>query len=131
MIFTMPYIPEASVNHSHTRHKYTGQPIKKPVTKKWQMVLVQMVRTWTDEQRITLPPGGHVVIWLTAEFPLQPGTRPNADNFLKIAQDAIAEGLGTDDDIYPFRARVKSEVYNQPPHQGNLHYEVLINAQDI
>lgn len=130
MIFTMPYTPEASVNHSHMRSRSTGRPIKKPEAKKWQMVLTQMVRTWADEQGIILPPGGHVVIWLTAEFPKQSGTRPNADNFLKVAQDSIAEGLGTDDDIYPFRARVKAESYDQPPHQGNLHYEVLINAQE-
>lgn len=129
-MFTMPYIPEASVNHSHTRSRSTGRPIKKPEAKKWQMVLAQQVRTWADEWRIVLPPDGHVVIWLTAEFPKQAGTRPNPDNFLKIAQDAIAEGLGTDDDVYPFYARVKTAVYNQPPHQGNLHYEVLINAQE-
>lgn len=130
MIFSMPYIPEVSVNHSHTTNRHTGRPVKKTETKKWQMVLTQMVRTWADKEGIILPPDGHVVIWLTAEFPKQPGTRPNADNFLKVAQDAIAEGLGTDDDIYPFRARVKAESYDQPPHQGNLYYEVLINAQE-
>lgn len=81
MIFTMPYIPEASVNHSHTHNRSTGRPIKKAETKKWQMVLAQKVRTWVGEEGVTLPTGGHVVIWLTAEFPKQPGTRPNAITF--------------------------------------------------
>jgi hypothetical protein len=130
MIFSMPYLPEVSVNHSHTRNRYTGQPIKKPEAKKWQMVLAAQVHTWADEQQVSLIPGGNVIIWLTAEFPLQGGTRANPDNFLKLAQDAIAQGLGTDDDVYPFYARVKTAVYNQPPHQGNLHYEILINAQE-
>jgi hypothetical protein len=84
-----------------------------------------MVRTWADEQGIRLRPGGHVVIWLTAEFPCQKGTKANPDNFLKVAQDAIAQGLGTDDDVNPFYARVKTATYDQPPHQGNLYYEVI------
>lgn len=130
MIFTMPYLPEVSVNHSHIRSRSTGQPIKKTEVKKWQMILAAQVRTWADEQGIRLEPGGHVVIWLTAEFPLQKGTRANPDNFLKCAQDAIALGLGTDDDVYPFYARVRTATYDQPPKQGNLHYEVIINAEE-
>jgi len=112
VIFSMPYLPEVSVNHSHTRSRSTGQPVKKTEAKKWQLLLAHQVRTWADEQGVRLEPGRAVIIWLTAEFPCQAGTRPNPDNFLKLAQDAIAEGLGTDDDVYPFYARVREAVSN-------------------
>jgi integrase len=37
--------------------------------------------------------------------------------FLKVGQDAIAQGLGTDDDVYPFYARVHT-VKEQMGHSS-------------
>ena len=56
MQFTMPYLPEVSVNHSHTRSRHTGQPVLKRAAAQWKNILRQQVTVWIDEQSIQLEP---------------------------------------------------------------------------
>lgn len=128
MLFSMPYLPQASANHSHTRNRHTGQPVLKRQAAEWKNVLRQMVTVWIDEQNIELDPDKQVIINLYAKFPRKRGQKPDGDNFLKLSQDAIAEafGVGQRGD-YRFLARVKSVRHDD--RVGELIYEVIPNAQ--
>lgn len=129
MFFSMPYLPEISTNHSHIRSRRDGRPVLKREARLWKMVLTQKVGLWIDEQGIQLEPGKRVIIRLTARFPRQPGQKPDGDNFLKVAQDSIADafGLGQRGD-YMFLAQVAS-VSHDDPNGGELIYEVIPNAE--
>ncbi len=129
MFFSMPYLPEVSVNHSHTRNRHTGRPVLKHEAAAWKNVLRQKVAYWIDEQGIRLQPEQIVTIRLTARFPKRTGQKPDGDNFLKLAQDAIADafGVGQRGD-YRFLAQVVNVSHDDP--EGELIYEVLINAQE-
>lgn len=129
MFFSMPYLPEASVNHSHTRSRHTGQPILKREAQVWKNVLRQKVTYWIDELNIRLEPDQTVTIRLSARFPKRPGQKPDGDNFLKLAQDSIADafGVGQRGD-YRFLAQVVSVSHDDP--EGELIYEVIPNAQE-
>ena len=129
MFFSMPYLPEVSVNHSHTRNKHTGRPVLKREAQAWKNVLRQKVAYWIDEHGIQLEPEQTVIIRLTARFPKRGGQKPDGDNFLKLAQDSIADafGVGQRGD-YRFLAQVVSVCHDDP--EGELIYEVLINAQE-
>ena len=128
MFFSMPYLPEVSVNHSHTRNRHTGQPILKREAAQWKNILRQKVTCWIDEQDIRLEPDKQVIIRLTARFPRRPGGKPDGDNFLKIAQDGIADafGVGQRGD-YRFLAQVAA-VSHDDLEGGELIYEVIPNA---
>jgi Holliday junction resolvase RusA-like endonuclease len=129
VFFSMPYLPEVSVNHSHTRSRHTGQPVLKREAQVWKNVLRQKVAYWIDEHHLQLAPGQQVIIRLDARFSRRPGQKPDGDNFLKLAQDSIADafGVGQRGD-WRFLAQVASVSHNDP--EGELIYEVLINAQE-
>lgn len=126
MIFQMPYLPEVSVNHSHTRNRYTGRPILKREAQQWKNVLRQQVTYWIDEQRIKLDSSQKVVIKLRAHFPRQRGSKPDGDNFIKLAQDSIADafGVGQRGD-HRFLSQVV-EVSHDNTNGGELVYEIEI-----
>lgn len=129
MFFSMPYLPEVSVNHSHTRSRSTGRPVLKREAGVWKNVLRQKVTFWIDEHDIRLEPDQPLIIRLTARFPRKGGQKPDGDNFLKLAQDAIADAfdVGQRGD-YRFLAQVVSVSHDDP--EGELIYEVIPNAQE-
>ncbi len=123
-IFTMPYVAEVSINHS-TGNRAGGGRYLKPVVKQWQGVLAQQVGRWIDENGILLKEDEVVTIDLIARFPKTGGRRPDGDNFLKHAQDAIADAFRMDDCTY--RSRVR-EIRHNCEGQGGLHYVVSLNG---
>lgn len=127
VFFSMPYLPQVSVNHSHTRNRHTGQPILKREAAQWKNILRQKVTYWIDERHIQLDPTKQVIIRLDARFPRRPGQKQDGDNFLKLAQDAVADafGVGQRGD-HCFLAQVRAVRHDDP--EGELIYEVIPNA---
>jgi Holliday junction resolvase RusA-like endonuclease len=123
--FKMPYIPEASVNHSHGRGRQ-GQTYLKPEAAWWGNILRQMVQTWADEEGLTVKAGQEVVVTVHASFPRKAGQRPDATNFSKLAQDSIAAGFGLSvKQDWGFKERT-GEVRFDDDEGGWLYYEVEV-----
>jgi len=106
IIIEMPYEPLVSVNRAYGQRR-NGRKYLKPEAEGWKLVL--RTRTMRGIVRagwpLPLPPGAGLIINLDARFPHQPGRKPDGDNFLKLAQDAIAAGFGVDDHICLSRVR--------------------------
>lgn len=116
--FTMPYNKNVSVNQMYGRKP---RVYLHPESRQWKTTLIVMVKNWLIVNGIT-PPKAQARVWinLRAYFPRQRGRRPDAHNFLKLAADAIAEALGTDDSSFV----VGVEDVNHKCKKGQLIYEV-------
>jgi Holliday junction resolvase RusA-like endonuclease len=116
-IFKMPYEPQASVNHMHGRGKDGKGTYLKPKASAWKKHLTSLVSDWVRTNGVTVGSKA-VTIDLVAAFPPMGGKRgrkPDASNFIKLANDAISEALKVDD--WRFGGSYKSGTENaDDPH---------------
>jgi len=117
---TIPYLAEMSVNRAYRRRRGGGVYLDRTAAQGKMLLRAGVLRA-LDEHNLTPPQGGErVEIFLDMRYPKQRGRHPDPSNFLKTAQDAIAEAFGIDDVSFFASARSAAEAAGR----GELRYEV-------
>lgn len=123
MKISMPYYPEVSVNQAYRQSRRGGRFINN-TARQWKLVLKTKTMRAIEDSDIRSIDGHKIIVELDARFPAQRGRRPDGDNFLKLAQDAIAAAFGVDDHIFLSRVRTVTHNSDEP----GLDYEIRIEV---
>lgn len=104
----MPYHPDVSINHCYGQNR--GRKYMKPHVRDWQVILAAKVANELIDNEICPQPGQEVRLRIDCHFPKQRGRKPDPDNFIKVAQDAIAGAMRIDDHTFLSGIRKRQEV---------------------